>query len=183
MGGTKLNQDQIKDLSSDISTFESIDDSLESKISLNESIDESIEGSLESKISEEESQSESADSSINSRISDSELIIESFKSSFLEIGIPKGIFIYQDGLSIYSSLPTEYLGIGTPVITYQWKISEDGGVSYSNIEGGNLSFYTPAVDGIYKLVASFSTIYGSATAESFGLGFDFPDDPPSGSGR
>jgi hypothetical protein len=136
MGGTKLNQNQIQDLSSDISTFESIDDSLESKISLNESIDESIEGSLASKISEEESQSESADSSINSRISDSELIIESFKSSFLEIGIPNDIFIYQDGLSIYSSLPTMYPGLGTPGITYQWKISEDGGVSYSNIEGG-----------------------------------------------
>ena len=180
MGGTKINQDQIKDLSSDISTFESIDDSLEGRISLDESTDSSIEHSLESKISQEESQSESADSSINSRISDNELIIESFKSSFLELGIPRDIFIYQDGLSIYSSLPTIYPGLGTPEITYQWRISEDGGASYSDIEGENLSFYTPTMDGTYQLRVSFSTVYGSAAVESSGLGFDFPDPPPGG---
>lgn len=74
MAPTRIRQDQIQDLETDLSSFESIDDSLDNRISLEESIDDSIEDSLEAKISQEESESDAADDSL-------ELLIDSIETT------------------------------------------------------------------------------------------------------
>ena len=69
MAGTKIRQDQIQNLDTDLSTIESIDDSLESLISQEISENDSIDQSLASKISQEISENDSIDQSLDSKIS------------------------------------------------------------------------------------------------------------------
>jgi hypothetical protein len=58
----------------------------------------------------------------------------------------------------YSATPAE-----TPVLTYQWKISETEDGTYSNIPKANSPTYTPSVDDVEKYIKVQVTSTGSAT--------------------
>jgi hypothetical protein len=66
---TKLDQSQIDGLSEDLSSLDSIDVSLETKISKEDSINDSVDASLETKISKEYSINDSVDASLATSIS------------------------------------------------------------------------------------------------------------------
>ena len=58
----------------------------------------------------------------------------------------------------YSATPAE-----TPVLTYQWKISETEDGTYSNILEANSPTYTPAVGDVGKYIKVQVTSTGGAT--------------------
>jgi hypothetical protein len=80
--GTKLRQDQIQNLDTDLSAIESIDDSLESLISQEISENDSIDQSLDSKISKEISENDVIDYSLESAIDSIEIAIGATGSGF-----------------------------------------------------------------------------------------------------
>jgi len=79
---TKLRQDQIQNLDTDLSAIESIDDSLESLISQEISENDSIDQSLDSKISKEISENDVIDYSLESAIDSIEIAIGATGSGF-----------------------------------------------------------------------------------------------------
>lgn len=80
--GTKLRQDQIQNLDTDLSAIESIDDSLGSLISQEISENDSIDQSLDSKISKEISENDVIDYSLESAIDSIEIAIGATGSGF-----------------------------------------------------------------------------------------------------
>ena len=133
MAPTRIGQNQIQNLESDLSSFESIDDSLEDRISLEESIDDSVEDSLESKISQEESESDAADDSLELDIDIIEAAIGTTGSIQSQIDMLKNTigeyiypepYIYQMGDAFYSAGGAFNFPI-TTTIKYKWYFADD----------------------------------------------------------
>jgi hypothetical protein len=151
MAPTRIRQDQIQDLESDLSSFESIDDSLEDRISLEESIDDSVEDSLEAKISQEESESDAADESLELLIDSMELVTGSTGSIQTQIDMLKttlGNVIYPDPV-MYQMGDTFYFA-GTmqyPIPTtteFKWYFADDmESRNFIEISGESGSTLTP----------------------------------------
>ncbi len=141
MAPTRIGQDQIQNLETDLSTFESVDDSIEDRISLEESIDDSIEDSLEAKISQEESESDAADDSL-------EILIDSIEVSIGATGpgISKktfGITIDGAGQNITTGVKSDIVIPYNMTITGWTIVSQQTGDIVIDVWKSNYSNYPP----------------------------------------
>jgi len=184
MAGTKIRQDQIQNLDTDLSTIESIDDSLESLISQEISESESADESLESIISQEVSESESADESLESSLSSQQLEINLLKTVCRGLLFPPFAYIYQQDYTMYFG-ERPFNGYPLPVtITYSWEYADDQeALNFTPIDGADLSFYTPesTASYLYRLKITYTSDLGVAVAFSQDLTYD-PNGVSGGSG-
>lgn len=139
--GTKIRQDQIQNLDTDISNFNSVDDSLEAKISQEESESDAADDSLESKISQEESESDAADESLELAIDSVEILIGPTGS-----GISKktfGITIDGAGSDITTGVKSDIVIPYNMTITGWTIVSQQIGSIVIDVWKSNYSSFPP----------------------------------------
>ena len=156
---TKLNQEQISGLPSDLD-------------------------SLESFISTEDSLGDSADVSQDTALTAQQEEINLLKAVCRGLLFPPFAYIYQQDYTMYFG-ERPFNGYPLPVtITYSWEYADDQeALNFTPIDGADLSFYTPesTASYLYRLKITYTSDLGVAVAFSQDLTYD-PNGVSGGSG-
>jgi len=143
---TKLDRDQVSGLNEDLSSLALADSTLESRISIEDSINDDVDQSLESRISYEDSINDSVIVNLNSQIND-------LRSVVLTLVFGNYLFMYLDHGTFYTSTPTQF-SIPVTSIGWEWYLND------SVISDAIYDNYTPTTEGNYKVKVVYYTNLG-----------------------
>jgi hypothetical protein len=158
---TQLDPEQISGLTSSISDLETADSQLDSRITLEDSINDAVDASLAARISLEDSINDQVDVTLQEQIDD-------LKDAMLSLVFGNRLDVMNYGVNLIAITPTEF---AIPVMSITWVWYFNGEI----IPEAFSSFYTPAESGEYKAGVNYQTTIGTYYMESERILFQMPD--------
>ena len=144
---TKLNQDQVSGLPEELSSLDSIDESLESKISTEDSINDAVDITHQEQLDE-------------------------IKKVLLSLVLGKDLYVQNDGPDLIVYTFTDSI-ISVSSTTWNWYFNDEE----TEISGANSNIYRPLQTGYYKAKVSYQTSLGLHIVQSSPYYIEVSDRP------